>query len=158
MHSEPKILYQEIKKISTWHSLTIARYFLLSSCIFALFYYFIHRYGLYCIYIALFVSFAPGVLEYTIKNTKKGSDTVILPTLKKSYAYDSKKYICLMVTFWLSNILLIAWQISAILHPMPHFFANFYPAFTLSGNILIYLILSYYYRIKLHFQLLNNRW
>lgn len=158
MHSYPNPLYRELKKISGLHSLMTARYFLLLSCFVSFFYYFAHRYGLYCIYIAIFSLLAPNILEYALPTKKSDSDTVILPTLKKSYAYDSKKYISLLITFWLSNILLIIWQFSTTLHPTAHFIANYFPFFILLGNILIYLILLYYYRIKLHSQLSNNRW
>ena len=154
----PNPLYREIKKISGYHSLLIARYFLLLSCLAAFFYYFAHHYGLYCTYIAILSLFAPSILEHTLQNKKPNSHTVILPTLKKSYAYDSKKYICQLITFWLSNILLIAWQFSTVLHPTLHFIANYFPSFILLGNIVIYLFLLYYYQIKLHSQLLNNRW
>ncbi len=158
MHSNSNTFYREIKKISSLQSLMIARYFLLLACFVIFFYYFAHHYGLYCIYIAIFSLLAPTILEHAISNRKSYSDTVILPTLKKSYAYDSKKYICLLITFWLSNILLIIWQFSTIMRPTPHFVANYFPTFVLSGNILIYLILSYIYQIKLHSQLSNNRW
>lgn len=158
MHSNSHTLYQEIKKISTLQSLFIARYFLLFSCSIVFIYYFAHRYGLYCLYIVLFELLAPGILNHALPDKKTDSDNVILPTLKKSYAYDSKKYLCLLITFWLSNILLITWQFSTVLHPTAYFFANFFPCFALSGHVLIYFILSCYYRIKLHSQLINNRW
>lgn len=158
MHSDFSTFYREIKKISSQQSLMIARYFLLLACFIIFFYYFAHHYGLYCIYIAIFSLLAPSILEHAISNKNSCSDTVILPTLKKSYAYDSKKYVCLLITFWLSNILLLVWQFSTILHPTPHFIANYFPTFVLLGNIFIYLFLYYFYQIKLHSQLSNNRW
>lgn len=158
MHSDSNTLYREVKKISSLHSLIIARYFVLLSCSFALFYFISNRYGLYGFYIALFVFLAPSILEQALPDKKSSSDTIILPTLKKSYAYNYQKYICLVITFWLSNILLMAWQFSASQNLTSHSFSNFFPSFVLSGHIIIYLFLSYYYRIKLHSQLLNNRW
>lgn len=158
MHSNSNILYREIKKISNLNSLIIARYFVLLSCSFSLLYFITSRYRLYGFYIALFVFFAPSVLEHALPDKNSSSDTIILPTLKKSYAYNYQKYICLMITFWLCNILLFCWQVSATLDSNSDFFSKYFPSFVLSGHIIIYLALSYYYRIKLHSRLINNRW
>lgn len=158
MNKSVTILHQEIKKVSNMQSLVQTRFFLLLSTFLIMFYYLAYHYGLYCLYIFFFSLFAPSVLETAFEKKDLTAHDQILPVLKQVFQFNTKRYYSLTITFWLTNILITAWQYNTFMHPTPHRLANLFPAILLVGNILFYLISSYYYRFKFHYQLLNNRW
>lgn len=152
------ILHQELKKVANMQSLIQTRIFTLLSSFLIMFYYFAYHYGLYCLYIFFFSLFAPTALEVAFGEKNFNAKKHILPVLKEEFEFDTKNYYCLYITFWLSNILVAIWQFNVLIHPAKHWLANIFPSFLLFGSILCYLFSSYYYRFKLHYQLLNNRW
>lgn len=158
MKESVTVLHQEIKKVANMQSLIQTRIFTLLSTLLIMFYYIAYHYGLYCLYIFFFSLFAPSVLEHTFSEKELSNRTQILPVLKQTFHYDARRYYCLYITFWLSNILLAAWQFNAFTHLTPHRLANIFPSIVFFGNIFFYLFFSYYYRLKIHYQLLNNRW
>lgn len=158
MKESVTILHQEVKKVANMQSLIQTRIFTLLSTILIMFYYIAYHYGLYCIYIFFFSLLAPSVLENAFSEKKMSRGTQVLPVLKQILHYNTRRYYCLYITFWLSNILLASWQFNAFTHPTPHRLANIFPSIILFGNILFYLFFSSYYRLKIHYQLLNNRW
>lgn len=158
MKKTTTILHQELKKVANMQSLIQTRIFTLLSSFLIMFYYLAYHYGLYCLYIFFFSLFAPTAIEIAFGEKNFNKKNQVLPILKEALGFDSKHYYCLYITFWLSNILLVAWQFNFWTHPTEHWLANIFPSFLLIGNILYYLLSSYYYRFKLHYQLLNNRW
>lgn len=158
MNESNTTLHQELKKVANMQSLMQTRIFTLLSTFLIMFYYFAYHYGLYCLYIFFFSLFAPTALEIAFGEKKFNTKKQVLPVLKEVFGFNQKHYYCLYITFWMSNILLAAWQFNVLIHPTEQKLANIFPAILLIGTILCYLFSSYYYRFKLHYQLLNNRW
>ena len=158
MNESNTTLHQELKKVANMQSLMQTRIFTLLSTFLIMFYYFAYHYGLYCLYIFFFSLFAPTALEVAFGEKKFNTKKQVLPVLKEVFGINQKHYYCLYITFWMSNILLAAWQFNVLIHPTEQKLANIFPAILLIGTILCYLFSSYYYRFKFHYQLLNNRW
>lgn len=158
MNESNTTLHQELKKVANMQSLMQTRIFTLLSTFLIMFYYFAYHYGLYCLYIFFFSLFAPTALEIAFGEKKFNTKKQVLPVLKEVFGFNQKHYYCLCITFWMSNILLAAWQFNVLIHPTEQKLANIFPAILLIGTILCYLFSSYYYRFKFHYQLLNNRW
>ena len=150
-------LHTEIRKIAHLQGLIFCRYYLLLTMLLCLPYFFAHRYGLYCMYIFFFTLLAPSVIE-EIPSKKTIKKNNILTTLKKEYGYHPLRYYSLQITFWLSNLLLLVWQIRNHIKSTVSSFAKELPFLILAGHLICYLFLSYYYQFKLHYQLKNNRW
>ncbi len=151
---------KEIRALAKYQSLIYSRAALLLSTFLSIFYYFIHRYSPNCFYIFLVVLLFPTFLEVVPREISNASPkkTVIFPTLQKMYNFKPLRFACLHVTFWITNILLVAWKYSIYKHPKGASLANFLPSLFLFGHIFLYLFLSYYYQIKIHYQLQNNQW
>lgn len=152
-------IYKEIRVLAKYQSLIYSRIALLLSTFLSIFYYFINRYSTKCFYIFLVVLLFPTFLEVVPKNDSIFSNkTKHFPAMQKKYSFTPLRFTCLHITFWIANILLIAWKYSIYKHPEVTFLANTLPSLFLFGHIFIYLFLSYYYQIKMHYQLRNNQW
>lgn len=158
MNLSAQTLHTELRRISNMQGLNFSRLFLLFFSTLSMFYFFVNHYEVYAIYIFFFSSLAPEAFDVILKNVQINKNKKIFTTLKKTYQYDYKRYLCLSISFWMTNILLVAWQFSSYLHPSGDMIANKLPTFFLIGNVSIYFFSSYYFQFKFHYQLLNNRW
>lgn len=149
------MLHTEIRKIAHLQGLKISRYYLLISMAVGFPCFFSQR--SYCTYIFFFALLAPALLS-NIPKKKTDSAASVLATLKKEYAYSNLHYYCLLITFWLTNFLLIIWQVCNQSRSFSSSFAKQFPLLVLVGNLICYVFVSYYYQFKLHYQLKNNRW
>ena len=150
--------HKEIKKISTFQSLMITRFYVLIFSLFVTLFYFSYRYGLYCLYIFFFTLLCQEVLDQVFQGKQFSSSSDILPTFKEAYAYNPKKYVCYHISHWITVFLIAIWLFSVAMHPVKETIINYLPAFLLGSTVLLHLFLSYYFRIKFHMQLKNNQW
>ena len=158
MSQNTNALHAEIKQIARMQALTCARIYLLFASFLCMLYYLAMHYGLYCTYVFFFSLLGPFIMELIPSHSSKLQKNYQLTVLHKEYGYDHIRHISLYVTFWFCNLLLMIWIVRIQIYSVANTLSNELPILLLCGNILCFLILFYYFRIKFHFQLLNNRW
>ena len=151
-------LHAEIKQLARMQALTYTRIYLLLASFLCMLYYLAMRYGLYCTYVFFIALLGPFFIELIPSNASSRHNEFQLTTLHKEYGYEPLRHMSLYCTFWLCNLLLIVWILRIQVYSTANTLANSLPTVLLFGNILCFLLLFYYFRIKFHFQLLNNRW
>lgn len=158
MSQNTNALHAEIKQIARMQALTYTRIYLLFASFLCMLYYLAMHYELYCTYVFFFSLLAPFIMELIPSDPSRSHTTYQLTALHKEYGYDHVRHISLYATFWFCNLLLMIWTVRIQIYSVANTLANELPTLLLCGNILCFLILFYYFRIKFHFQLLNNRW
>lgn len=158
MNPTPKSVHTELRNIARMQALSYSRIFLLLSSFSSMFYYFIHRYGLYSMHIFFVCLLAPFFLEIGLFSSRPTSKQSLFPELQKKYDYNSARCTCLYITFWCCNLLLLIWYVRAQTYSSASVLANTIPLLLLLGHMLFYYIPLYYYQFKLHYQLSTNQW
>lgn len=158
MSQNANALHAEIKQLARMQALIYTRIYLLFASFLCMLYYLAMHYGLYCTYVFFLSLLGPFFIELIPANSSRLHKTCQLTTLHKEYSYEPLRHISLYSTFWLCNLLLMVWILRIQIYSTANTLANSLPTVLLFGNILCFLLLFYYFRVKFHFQLLNNRW
>lgn len=158
MSPNANTLHAEIKHLARMQALIYTRIYLLFASFLCTLYYLAMRYGLYCTDVFFLSLLGPFLIELIPTNASNRHKNFQLTTLHKEYDYEPIRHISLYCTFWLCNLLLIIWIFRIQIYSTANTLANSLPTVLLFGNILCFLFLFYYFRIKFHFQLMNNRW
>lgn len=150
---------QELHTICTAFGMNISHIFLLLSLFISVFLFAPYQYGLQGIYILCAILFFPLLLKSFVKKhaEKPQYQPLLFLSIAEKYHYFASRFIMQLYCFRISCIFLLLWQFSCHLNPSENKFFQIYPSLVLILQLMIRLLLSLVLRIKIHFDLLQNK-
>lgn len=153
--SDKAAMKREIRRISQYNSILFTRYSIFAGLILGSIWF-----RPVTFYILLFYLIIPHILRYSLSGSKAaatkknpastGETPIHLPTLYIKYRYDAIMHQYQSLSASLTGFCLLLWGVRL---PWPQ---NLYPLIMLAGSLLLRQAVYWFYRIRIHFLLINN--
>ena len=150
----------ELHAICNAFGFSLSNIFLLCGLFFSLIFFPPYHYGAQGFYIFCIILVFPFIFEHTFQQKyalQEKYKISVFQSIAKKYNYSGKKFQKQWYCFLISCIFLFIWQFAQYLHPSENRFFQIYPSLILVLQIMIRLIVSFWLRLKLHFDLLQNQ-
>lgn len=159
---------KEIRSLSNYRSLQICKLFISVSLVIASFYVGLLDYAASPVYILLFYLVLPPLLSFILKDYNEKHNhpflqslikdqPFLLNTLKKKYHYNKLNYTVNTISFFFVLFLLCLWQYNLSTMETVNKIASALPKIIITGGVLIRIIGSILYQLKLPYDLSHNK-
>jgi hypothetical protein len=161
-------LNKAVRAIADYRSLMISKYITSAALLISFLYLGYLRYAVSPLYILIFLYALPPILTFAftdygkryhfkLLNSFTQDNPNLLTTLRNKYHYTRLNYIANSISYLFMMILLLLWQYSNNRTTFIKSELINIPTIILTGSILLRIIGSAYYRIKLPYDLIHNR-
>ncbi|MBP1754271.1 MAG: hypothetical protein H6Q59_669 [Firmicutes bacterium] len=168
MNEKAAIMKNEIRVVANHRALMISKWILSFALLFVALYLGILRFPISPLYILLFLIFLPPILSSAAKDYSKKSqnkvllaivqdDPFLLNTIKTKYKYTKLRYITNSASYLVSLFMISLWQYN---YSHQYYLADYLksiPITLLASSLMIRLLVILLYRLKLPYDLSNNK-
>jgi hypothetical protein len=168
MNKETTNMKMEIRAIANYQALIISKYYINIMLILITLYLGFFRYNLSSLYILIVLNLFPNALAVGIKDYVKKTGNRILTTittdnsfqfniLKQKYKYTRLKYVSNSITYLITLILISLWQYRNYIDQYLRYEVKNLPLLVLMTGLFLRLLGILYYRLKLSYDLYQNK-
>lgn len=151
-----------LRQISRYQGYIFARYVTLFLLLLTIIYFAFLSSPIYSCYILIIAVPAPYIsrqIFYSfIQNKFKKSQTDVFTMVKRKYNFSLANYFSQITSFFITNFFIILWQTTLVRNDQLPSIHIIIPSIIFSIGIFSQVTFSFYFRIKLHICLMNNKW
>ncbi len=168
MSQKSTVMQREIMIISRHRALMISKYYLTIVLSIISIYLAIKCLAVSSLYVLITLNALPPIFSYGLNDyAKKHNNTLVnkiiyessfsLILLKQKYKYTRLYYMSNSITYYITILLILLWQINYSYSNYIDYYSRYLPSYVIISGLSLRILLIIIYRIKLHFDLVNNR-